>query len=137
MEEKFKTKLNEKLRSEGLIEHNAAIEKALRNIGMIAGEGDVPKILGVVKNEIKENNIKSLSEAFKKHPKILGVINDELREKKEVKFDSIAKKLNGVIDDKTIQGMSKVLNRVQKNNEIVLTGKLREYFNKEERLWEG
>ncbi len=137
MEEEFKAKLNEKLRSEGLIEHSAAIEKALHNIGMIAREGDVPKILGVVKNEIKENNIESLSKAFKKHPKILGVMNDELREKNEIKFDSIAKKLNGAIDNNAIQGMLKVLNRIQKSNEIVLTGKLREYFNKEERLWEG
>ncbi|MCL5011453.1 MAG: hypothetical protein M1594_00985 [Candidatus Marsarchaeota archaeon] len=137
IENKFKNELTEKLRSEGLLEHRAAIEMALHNIGIIAGEGDVPKILDVVKNEINENNIKPLAKAFNKHPEIVEALNDELREKNEVKLNSIEKKLKGTVDDKTIKGMLKVLGIIQKNNEIVLTGKLREYFNKEERLWEG
>ncbi len=136
MDNKFKTKLNKSIKNENLNEHVPVVEKALKNIGLIPGEVDVKTIISILKNEIKENNIKTIEKTFSKHPEIVSVLREKINDE-GIKSEAIPEMLRGKFDKKKVTGVARLVKKIEKNNEIVLTGKLREHFNKEETLWEG
>lgn len=136
MDNKFKTELNKSIKNENLNEHVPVVEKALKNIGLIPGEGDVKTIISILKNEIKENNIKTIEKTFSKHPEIVSVLREKINDE-GIKSEAIPEMLRGKFDKKKVTGVARLVKKIEKNNEIVLTGKLREHFNKEETLWEG
>lgn len=137
MDEEVRRELSNQVNKNKLSEHKPEIEKAMSNIGIIPGKEDIKKIIEIVNNQIKEKNIKSFTEAFNKHPRIIEILNNEIKENEEIKTDSLTKKIKKQFNEKDVKGILKILGKIQKNNEIVLTGKLREHFNDEMKRWEG